>query len=86
MRMPIRNLLFVLAVILLGWLVWGDVRSSGQINAAGRPVRWEYRVEESQMSPDLLNRCGKDGWELVTTVISGNESGVVYQFVFKRAR
>lgn len=86
MHLPVRNLFCLLVVIALGWLVWGIVRSDGQVNAPVGPVRWEYRVEESHMSRDLLNRCGKEGWELVDTVISGNEGGIVYQFVFKRPR
>lgn len=86
MHVPGRKLGFVFAFIAVAWLVWGNLRSSGQDHAADRPVRWEYRIEESHMSPELLNRCGKDGWELVNTLQTSNDNGIVYHFLFKRAR
>lgn len=87
MRLPIRNLLCVAAVIAAGWLVWGSVHSSGQAYTRPERIRWEYRIEESAKSTDLLNRCGTDGWELVTAMQVGNDvNNIIYQYVFKRPR
>ena len=86
MRLPSRNLLCVLAVVALGWLALGSVRSTGQVEVTPRPVQWDYRVEESHMSLPLLERCGREGWELVTTSQTAQDTAIIYTFIFKRPR
>ena len=86
MRLRIGNLLCVLAVVALGWLALGNVSSEGQVEVAPRPVQWEYRVEESHMSLPLLQRCGREGWELVTTSQTAHDTAIIYTFIFKRPR
>ncbi|MEX2169024.1 MAG: hypothetical protein WD851_06920 [Pirellulales bacterium] len=85
MRLPVRNLVCVLALVALGWLAMGSVRSSGQVDAA-LPIQWEYRVEESHMSLPLLQGCGREGWELVTTSQTAHDTAIIYTFIFKRPR
>lgn len=87
MRQPIRNLLCVAVVIAAGWLVWGNVHTSGQAYVRPERVRWEYRIEESTKSPDLLNRLGREGWELVNALqIEHDRDQIIYQYLFKRPR
>ena len=87
MHVPLRNLLCVLAIVAAGWLVWGSVHSSGQAYVRPERVRWEYRIEESTKSPDLLNRLGREGWELVAALqIEHDRDQIVYQYILKRAR
>jgi hypothetical protein len=87
MRQRIQNLVCTAVVIAAGWLVWGNVHTSGQAYTRMERVRWEYRIEESGKSLELLNQYGKDGWELVTAMQVGNDvNNIVYQYVFKRPR
>jgi hypothetical protein len=85
MQYPLKNLLCVVAVVGIAWLSLGGVPSAGQGGNA-RPVQWEYRVEESHMSRPLLQRCGQEGWELVTTSQTAHDTAIVYTFIFKRPR
>jgi hypothetical protein len=86
MSVSLRNLVCVVVAIALAWLVFGNARSIGQVGDGQRPTQWEYRVEESHMSLPLLQRCGTEGWELVTTNQTAQDTAIIYTFVFKRPR
>lgn len=86
MSVFLRGLLCVFVAIAMAWLVLGNAQSSGQVGDVQRPTQWEYRVEESHMSLPLLQRCGAEGWELVTTNQTAQDTAIIYTFVFKRPR
>jgi hypothetical protein len=86
MSMPYRSLVCVAVAITFAWLVFGSAPSVGQVGDVRRPIQWEYRVEESHMSLPLLQRCGQEGWELVTTSQTAHDTAIIYTLIFKRPR
>lgn len=47
------------------------------------PTQWEYKVEEHD-SEQLMNLCGREGWELVSVVAAVYSFETVWRCYFKR--
>jgi hypothetical protein len=72
---------------LVGWTVYGQ-RPPQRLS----PTRWEYKVMYvpgvRNMSEEMMNKLGAQGWELVTYQAINNEGGTIGagNYFFKRAR
>ena len=89
MKTKIR-LIAIAAIVLFGLVGWTGY---GQRQPQRVPqITWEYKVQYvpgvRNMSEEMMNKLGAQGWELVTYQAINNEGGTIGagNYFFKRAR
>ena len=88
MKTKIR-LIAIVAIVLLGLI---GLTVYGQKQQRATQTNWEYKVlfvpGIRNMSEEMMNKLGAQGWELVTYQAINNEGGTIGagNYFFKRAR
>jgi hypothetical protein len=84
------RLIAIAAIVLFGLVGWTGY---GQKQPQRAPrIIWEYKVQfvpgVRNMSEEMMNKLGAQGWELVTFQAINNEGGTIGagNYFFKRAR